>query len=129
VTIFGYSALSSDKEAREILKSAFSQSDGVHRFDSVEIVERPGFDANEISDTWTFFFSQANYHTNIVTSFYDSSLAKAPRRTMQYQYKQLIEGWWGQPEITFSDQDSFESISVFLKPLLDNELQGDYRIV
>lgn len=48
---------------------------------------------------------------------------------MQYQYKQFFEGWWGQPEITFSDQDSFESISVFLKPLLDNELQGDYRIV
>lgn len=129
VTIFGYSAPSSDKEASEILKSAFSQYDGVHRFDSVEIIERPGFDTNEISDTWTFFFSQANYHTNIVNSFYDSSLAKAPRRTMQYQYKQLIEGWWGQPEITFSDQDSFESISVYLKPLLDSELQGDYRIV
>ena len=34
VTIFGYSAPSSDKEASEILKAAFSKHDGVHRLDA-----------------------------------------------------------------------------------------------
>lgn len=56
VTIFGYSAPSSDKEASEILKAAFSKHDGAHRLDAVEIIERPGFNANEISETWQYFF-------------------------------------------------------------------------
>ena len=91
VTIFGYSAPSSDKEASEILKAAFSKHDGVHRLDAVEIIERPGFSANEISETWQYFFSLTNYHSDIVDSFYNSSLAQAPRRTLQYQYQQYIK--------------------------------------
>lgn len=129
VTIFGYSALSSDKEASEILKAAFSKHDGVHRLDAVEIIERPGFNANEISETWQYFFSLTNYHSDIVDSFYNSYLAQAPRRTLQYQYQQFIRGWWGQPKIHFSKQDTFESVETLLKPLLVNEEQGDYSII
>jgi len=129
VTIFGYSAPSSDKEASEILKAAFSKHDGVHRLDAVEIIERPGFSANEISETWQYFFSLTNYHSDIVDSFYNSSLAQAPRRTLQYQYQQYIKGWWGQPKIHFSKQNTFESVETLLKPLLVNEEQGDYSII
>ena len=100
VTIFGYSAPSSDKEASEILKAAFSKHDGVHRLDA-----------------------------DIVDSFYNSYLAQAPRRTLQYQYQQFIRGWWGQPKIHFSKQDTFESVETLLKPLLVNEEQGDYSII
>ena len=129
VTIFGYSAPSSNKEASEILKAAFSKHDGVHRLDAVEIIERPGFNANEISETWQYFFSLTNYHSDIVDSFYNSCLAQAPRRTLQYQYQQFIRGWWGQPKIHFSKQDTFESVETLLKPLLVNEEQGDYSII
>lgn len=129
VTIFGYSAPSSDKEASEILKSAYSQHEGVHKYDYVEIIERPGFNYDEISDTWKYFFSQTNYHADIVDSFYDSSLAIAPRRTIQYKYKQFIEGWWGQPKISFSDNGTFESTKKLLKPLLENELHEDFLII
>ena len=129
ITVYGYRAPSSDKEASDILKSAFSKYDGVHRFDAIEIIERPGFDRNEISDTWTFFCELTNMHYDIVDSFYKSSLAEAPRRTMQYQYKQLVEGWWGQPKVSFSTQNTFEEMTTLLKPLLDNEEQGIYDII
>ena len=97
--------------------------------DAVEIIERPGFSANEISETWQYFFSLTNYHSDIVDSFYNSSLAQAPRRTLQYQYQQYIKGWWGQPKIHFSKQNTFESVETLLKPLLVNEEQGDYSII
>lgn len=129
VTIFGYSAPSSDKDASEILKSAFSKYKGVHRFDAVEIIERPGFKSDEISDTWKYFFSVVNNQKNIVDSFYNSSLANAPRRTILFQYKQFIREWWGKPTISFSESDTFESVSSLLKPLLDNEKNGNFCIV
>lgn len=129
VTIFGYSAPSSDKEASEILKTAFSKYAGVHRLDVVEIIERPGFDANGISETWRYFFSLTNGHYSKVDSFYNSSLAKAPRRTIQCQYRRSIEGWWGRPKIQFSEQETFESVATLLNPLLVNEEQGNYAII
>lgn len=129
ITIFGYSAPSSDKEASEILKAAFSQYDGVHRLDTVEIIERPGFTTNDISDTWQYFFSLTNFHYEIVDSFYKSSLAKAPRRTMQYQYKKFIDGWWDQPKIHFSNRNTFKSVAIILKRLLVNEQRGDFSII
>ena len=82
-----------------------------------------------ISETWQYFFSLTNYHSDIVDSFYNSCLAQAPRRTLQYQYQQFIRGWWGQPKIHFSKQDTFESVETLLKPLLVNEEQGDYSII
>lgn len=87
VTILGYSALLLDKETSEVLKSTFSKYDEVHRFDTVEEIERPDFDSDEISDTWRYFFSLTRYRVKTVNSFYDSSLAEAPRRTIRYQYK------------------------------------------
>lgn len=48
ITIFGYSAPPSDKEASDILKSAFSKYGSEHTFDYIEIIERPGFDFSKI---------------------------------------------------------------------------------
>ena len=129
ITIYGYGAPSSDKEACTILKSAFTKYDGVHKYDAIEIIERPGIDYKDISETWKFFFSLTNGHYDIVDSFYDSSLAEAPRRTLQYQYKRFFEGYWGVPKVHFSEQDSFESTAILLAPLLENEQYGDYRII
>ncbi len=129
VTIFGYSAPSSDEEASEILKSAFSTYKEAHKYDTVEVIERPGFSNSELSDTWRYFFAITNEHFNIVNNFYNSSLSKAPRRTLQNQYSRLIQGWWGRPKINLTKQDSFESIEKKLNPLLENEEQGDYSII
>ncbi len=129
VSVYGYRAPSSDKEASDILKDAFSHYNGVHRFDEVEIIERPGFNTDEISETWNYFFALTDYHYSIVDSFYKSGLAVAPRRTIQYQYKRLIEGWWGQPKIRFSAQNSFENVTTLLKPLLDDEEHKIYDVI
>lgn len=129
ITIFGYSAPSSDKEASKILKKAFSLYEAIHRFDAIEIIERPGFNSGEISDTWKYFFSVTNDHYEIYDSFYKSSLAEAPRRTMQYQYERFFNGWCGGPNIHFSQQETFKSVAMKLKPLLANELHGDYSII
>lgn len=129
VTVFGYSAPTSDKEASDILKAAFSKFDNGHRFDTIEIIERPNFDNSKISDTWMFFFKQTNYHYKIVDSFFKSSLAEAPRRTILDQYHQGIEGHWNFPSINFSENSSFDTIEEQVKPLLENEAQGDLQIL
>lgn len=129
VTIFGYSAPSSDKAASDILKSAFSKFDNIHRFDTVEVIERPDYDSSEISETWKYFFSKTNYHYNITGSFFKSSLAEAPRRTIQYQHRQFIEGWWGQPSIAFTENHSFESVKEMLQPLFEDEIKGTLSVI
>lgn len=128
VTIFGYSAPSSDREASDILKSAFSQNEIGHKYDTVEIIERPGFKQEDISDTWKYFFSVVSNKKQIINSFYDSDLAIAPRRTLQYNFKR-IEGWWDIPKISFSKNDTFESVKKLLSPLLINEENGNYDVV
>lgn len=129
VTIFGYSAPSSDKAASEILKTAYNRYNGTHRLDMIEIIERPGFNSNEISDAWLFFLSLTNFHCEIIDSFYKSSLAVAPRRTIQFQYKKFIEGCWEEPQIFFSNNNTFNSIASLIKPLLDNEKKQNYSII
>lgn len=129
VTIYGYSAPSSDKEASETLKASFSKYENVHRLDTVEVIERPGFNRSEISDTWEYFFSKTNYHQSFEESFFDSSLAKAPRRTIQFQHKQFVEGWWEEPSIYFTEEDTFNSAAEKLKELLDDESKGVYSVI
>lgn len=129
VTIYGYRAPSSDKEASDILKSSFSKYDGVHRLDYVEIIERPGFDRNELSETWKYFISLTNEHFDIVDSFYKSSLAIAPRRSLEFQYKKYIGSNWNDPSIYYSDNESFYSVWKKLKPLLENEKIDDFHVI
>ena len=111
------------------MKTAFSKHGVAHQYDSVEVIERPGFDIKDISDTWKYFFAVVNDNMNIVNSFYNSSLAVAPRRTIQYQYKKDIDGWWGLPTISLQESDSFESVEALLMPLLENEEKEIYNVV
>lgn len=69
VTIFGYRAPSSDKAAAETIKKAFSKNELSHKLDKIEIIERPGFDKNEISDTWKYLIARTEVNCCIYDSF------------------------------------------------------------
>jgi len=58
--------------------------------------------------------------------FYVSSLAKAPRRSVECYFKRYIGGWWGTPKISLVKDMSFKTLQKELKPLLVNEILNNY---
>ena len=72
LTIFGYSAPKTDVEAAQMLKSAFEKYLPAQRFSHIDIIERPNFEHENLSNTWREFIndSSCNYHIN--DSFYEA---------------------------------------------------------
>ena len=124
VTIFGYSAPKTDVEAAELLKDAFEKYLPAQRFNHIDIIERPNFDHDELSNTWRKFISDSNCNYKIHESFYDSYLANSPRRTVECLYKRNMTGWWGDSKIKFNKEDNWNDIRENLMPLLTEEKSG-----
>lgn len=79
ITIFGYSAPSSDKEAVSILKKAWEKS-GARNFGEVSIIDI--IDVEEAKERWKdFIFPE--YHYQSVKEFFDSYLGRLPRRSCE----------------------------------------------
>ncbi|PKO97002.1 MAG: hypothetical protein CVU12_02730 [Bacteroidetes bacterium HGW-Bacteroidetes-7] len=131
LTIFGYRCPETDIEARKILLNAFDCFKGDNRFlDQIEIIEKPGSNKNEIKDKWIDFIKVTKENFEIYDSFFDSILARAPRRSAEYLSKSSISGWWGEPQIFFkSTKLSFRKISNTIKPLIDAENNDVYEVI
>lgn len=130
VTVYGYSAPKSDKEASNLLKRGFSRMKGIHKLDKIEIIERKGFDNENLSSTWRFFIKGTHGFYKIFDSFFNSLLAKAPRRTVEFYVKQnLADSWWGESEIQFKDGLSFDEIKKIVQPLILDEEKGIFEIL
>jgi len=77
-TIFGYSAPTSDKSAKAILRKAW-KSNSASELNEVEFIDIKS--EKEIENTWRrFTFS---HHYKIHMNFYQSWIAKHPRRTIE----------------------------------------------
>lgn len=124
ITIFGYSAPKTDIEAARMLKEAFEKYLPAQRFNHIDIIERPNFDHDELSNTWREFITDANCYYEIHESFYDSYLAKSPRRTVECLYKRNNGGWWDDSKINFKKEDSWDDVQKKLIPLLMEEKSG-----
>ena len=75
VTVFGYGAPKSDTAAVDLLKNAL----GYRPVNQIEIIDiRP---EQELRNLWDPFIEAHKYHYKIRASFYDSWIAKHPRRT------------------------------------------------
>lgn len=125
LTIFGYSAPKTDIGAIEILTNVFESNIVSHRFDHIEIIERPGFPYEQISDAWRTIVSDTQCQLNVIDSFYDSYLAQSPRRSVECHYKRNIGGWWEDPSISFIENMTFEEVEDLLRPLLTEESEKD----
>ena len=78
VTIFGYSAPISDKAAIDIMSSAWGTSEerNMEQFEMIDIREE-----EEVRKSWNRFIH--THHYNYCNSYFQSSLARCPRRTCE----------------------------------------------
>lgn len=86
LTIFGYSAPTSDVEAIELLKGGWGSSDE-RNLEEIEIINtRP---RDELIETWKDFIHTHHYQTT--KNFFESFIANHPRRTCEAMWAQLME--------------------------------------
>jgi hypothetical protein len=86
ITFFGYGAPKTDVEAIQLLKNAWGNPEK-RLVEETEIVDvRP---ENELTATWSPFIH--SHHYRVLRSFYESSIAKHPRRSCEAVWKRVME--------------------------------------
>lgn len=91
VTIFGYGAPDSDRAAIDLLKEGLGDPYG-KLFNQIEIIDiKP---REELYDVWEPLIQIHNHHYKIHPSFYDSWIARHPRRTQEAFVQQYLKGEW-----------------------------------
>lgn len=125
LTIFGYSAPSTDQEAVKMMQKAFSQT--LKALSTIEVIDIA--DRSVVSDKWSSFSRPVNYHIEINSSIFDSLLAKYPRRTTEGYSEVFLEGRWAESAVTMKESSSMEELFEQYKPLLDREDEGDFSFV
>ena len=78
VTIFGYSAPSSDAEAVAMLKQAWGSVDE-RKMEEIELIDIR--DEETVIESWNQFIHTHHYYFH--TSFFDTTLARCPRRSCE----------------------------------------------
>ena len=130
LTIFGYSAPKTDVEAIEKLQKAFARLYNNRFLDHIEIIEKPGFEREEISKAWIELSSHTHEHICLIESFYDSYLAQFPRRSVEGYFKSNIEGWWGTSSISFTnDTTTLDAVKSTITPLLKDEKMDTTEVI
>ncbi len=87
ITIFGYSAPKSDSRAIEIMKNAWGKLKD-RNLEQIELINLISED--ELINTWKEFIH--THHYDIHNDFFDSWIAKHPRRTGEAFYNQYMLG-------------------------------------
>ena len=127
LTIFGYSAPSTDFDAIRIMEEAFStESKFWHEIEVIDIGNK-----SEIEKNWAFFGERTRWHFKVVNSFFDSILAEFPRRSIEGYYKRNLDprgGWWGESQVRFTPAN-YKNLKMIVKPLLDKENKRNFDIL
>lgn len=125
VTIWGYSAPKSDREAKAMMLQAFSSQ--FRELDQIEVIDI----ANEekLYKTWSPFAKKTNYHLHIHTSLLDTLIGEFPRRSVEGYVKRNIEGWWEGSSLTLKECKSFDELAHLVEPLLANESLNNYNVI
>jgi len=115
VTIFGYSAPDTDVEAILTLKKAFGKKE-THSFTQFEIIDIR--DEEKLYELWDdFIFS---HHYEIHKDYFDSTLAKFPRRTGEVFEENYINAKWYEENKPIKTND-FEEFWKWHQSLIENE--------
>lgn len=105
VTIFGYSAPASDAEAVDMLKQAWGAV-AERKLEEIELIDIR--DENEVIKSWSQFIHI--HHYSYHTSFFDSTLAKCPRRSCEATFDRLMNCIWLDDSKGFNEGMSFSDI-------------------
>ncbi|MCG2774851.1 MAG: hypothetical protein L6406_04140, partial [Desulfobacterales bacterium] len=115
LTIFGYGAPYTDVEAVRLMTSA--RGDPAHRaLEQTEIIVVR--DENDLTNTWEPFIH--SHHYDIRDSFYDSYIAKHPRRSGEALWAQLMDIQYLDSR-DFPRDMSFEDLYKWLRPRIEAE--------
>lgn len=116
VTIFGYSAPKSDAEAVSMMKKAWgSVSD--RKMEEIEIIDIR--EEEEVINSWSQFIH--THHYSYHTSFFDSTLARCPRRTCEATFDRLMNCIWLDGSKGFKENMDFLDIDKLTHKLIDEE--------
>jgi hypothetical protein len=115
LTIFGYGAPKTDIEAIRLMKAAWGD---VHKrqLEETEIVDVKT--EADLTKTWDPFIH--THHYTIQSSFYDSYIARFPRRSGEALWARLMECQFLNPHVFPRDAD-FAELYDWLQPRIDAE--------
>ena len=101
VTVFGYSAPVTDVEAISLLKESWGKIDdrNLEDFEFIDIRSE-----DELVDSWSEFIH--SHHYTVVNDFFDSSLARYPRRTTVELFDRTMNCVWSESDPTFSFREN-----------------------
>jgi len=115
VTIFGYSAPTSDRDAISIMSDAWGRP-AQRQFELFEMIDiRP---RDEVRATWERFIFSGHYR--VQTSFSDSFLAIHPRRSIEAFLNQYIGANFLEGNRT-SEAQTLDQLHNWFRPLLEAE--------
>lgn len=117
LTVFGYGAPQTDVEAVRLMKTAWGD---VHEreLEETEMIDVRSED--DLTATWASFIH--THHYTIQRSFYDSYIARFPRRSGEALWAQLMECQFLNPHEFPRDAD-FSKLYGWLQPRIDAEQQ------
>lgn len=121
ITIFGYSAPKSDVEAVAIMKKAWGLASD-RKLEEIEIVNIG--EENTVISSWKDFIY--THHYSYHTSFFDTSLAKYPRRSCEATFDRLMNCLWLTGQNGFKENMSFCDIEKKIYELMleEEKLKG-----
>ena len=119
VTIFGYSAPKSDAEAVAMLKQAWGAVDD-RKLEEIELVDIR--DEQTVIDSWNQFIH--THHYSYHTSFFDTTLARCPRRSCEATFDRLMNCIWLDGNKGFKEGMSFSDIDEMTYTLIAEEEQN-----
>lgn len=116
VTIFGYSAPKTDVEAIDLLKEAWGnvESRNLEDFEFIDIAPE-----EQLLNSWEKFVH--THHYEYCQSFFDSCLAKFPRRTTEQLFDRTMNCKWLAPKNPILKGTSFSELGDLINPLLEEE--------
>ena len=112
LTFFGYGAPKTICRSSIFCVVAGNAED--RKFEETEIIDIKT--EEELHRTWTDFIH--THHSQCCTNFYDSLMARHPRRTCEHLWARLMEGRWPQKWSEFPRKASFDELYQWLEPRL-----------
>ncbi len=119
VTIFGYSAPTSDAEAVDMLKQAWGAVDE-RKLEEIELIDIR--DEDEVIKSWNQFIH--THHYSYHKSFFDTTLARCPRRSCEATFDRLMKCIWLHGNKGFKEGMNFDDIDKITKKLIDEEIKN-----
>jgi len=119
LTIFGYSAPKTDKAAIDLLKGAWGTPEE-RNFEEIEIIDIRS--EEELVGTWDEFIH--THHRKVLNSFFNSNIARFPRRSCEAEFDRLLNVRWLHGDRGVKENMNSEDIEEYFRDILNNERYG-----